>query len=51
MPALSALLVSMAFTLIAVGNPDRATTIALPVAVLAIALMAMQAHRSRRRAR
>lgn len=39
-PALLALLVSMAFTLFAVNYPDAATVAAAPVAVLAIVLLA-----------
>lgn len=50
MPALVALLVSMAFTLIAVSDPDTARLIAIPVALLALVLMAWQSHKTRRRA-
>ena len=49
MPALIALLVSMAFTLVAVSSPHVATALAAPVAIIAILLMAAQARKSRPR--
>lgn len=47
LPAVVALLLSMAFTLFAQQCPDAAGTVAVPVAVVAIALMAWQSHRTR----
>lgn len=47
MPALVSLLISMAFTLVAVSDQDTARKLAIPVAVVAIALMLAQAHKDR----
>jgi len=50
-PALAALLVSIAFTLLAVRYPHAANIIAVPVAAVAIGLMVWQAARDRRASR
>jgi hypothetical protein len=48
LPALIALLLSMAFTLFAQQCPQAAGVVAAPVAIVAIALMAWQSHKIRR---
>lgn len=48
MPAAIALLVSLAFTLFAVAHPNAANAAAVPVALVALALMFWQSRRNRK---
>lgn len=48
MPALVALLVSMAFTLLAIDHPDVARIAAFPLGAIVIVLLIASARRARR---